>query len=103
MKTSRYIELTLVFRKEGDKWTGFCKELGTATYADDPKQAMIELKELVTLHLNTLEETGLIKKFFSKRKITVHRIKPRTIRYEVPIKTKRDDLLRPYLYPIQAL
>ena len=72
-----YVELTLVFRKEGNRWTGFCKELGTTTYANDLKQTMKELKELVTLHLDTLEKTGLVGQFFSERKI-----KPKTMKID---------------------
>ena len=59
-----FVILTLRFRPDGRRWLGECVELGTATYSRTLQQTHDELKELVLLHLNTLEQTGEREAFF---------------------------------------
>jgi hypothetical protein len=64
-----FVVLTLRFRSERGRWTGECLELGTATYGRTLKQVHDELIELVTLHLNSLEEVGEREHFFRTHNI----------------------------------
>lgn len=75
-----YVVLTLKFRKEGDKWTARCVELGTAMFAGTLEEAEERIKEAITLHLNTLEDVGERDRFFEEHHITYHPHRPRTIR-----------------------
>ena len=69
MPAEGFVILTLAFRQEGRRWTGECLELGTATYGRTLKQASDELHELVTLHLNALEDVGECDRFFREHGI----------------------------------
>lgn len=70
MKTEAYIIVTLSFYKEGNRWVGLCKELGTSTFGRSIQEANNRLIEAVELHLNTLEEVGERKRFFQEHNIT---------------------------------
>lgn len=74
-----YVELTLKIRREESQWVGYCEELGTSTCARDIQKVEEALKELVLLHLNTLEEVGVREAFFRKHKIVFHRGKPSSL------------------------
>jgi hypothetical protein len=69
MPVEGFVILTMAFRQEGRRWTGECLELGTATYGRTLKQASDELHELVTLHLNALEDVGEGDRFFREHGI----------------------------------
>ena len=56
----------LISQEEDSTWIATCKELGTSTYGDTFEDVSSEIKELVELHLNTLEKTGKMKKFLGK-------------------------------------
>ena len=58
MTTSGYVVLTFQFEPEDEGWFGKCVELSTATWAESLVQLEEELRDLVGLHLSTLEETG---------------------------------------------
>lgn len=79
-----YVVLTLSFEREGNKWVGTCLELGTSTFHRTLKQCEEELRELVTEHLNALEEAGERERFFEKWDIAFHHT--RTTPREVTIK-----------------
>ncbi|MBI2941954.1 MAG: hypothetical protein HYY04_16110 [Chloroflexi bacterium] len=72
MPAAGFVVLTLMFRQEGRRWTGECRELGTATYGRTLRQTHDELVELVELHLNALEQTGEREHFFRKHNITLY-------------------------------
>ena len=67
-----YVTLTLSFEQEGSEWVGICLELGTSTFADTLEKCQEELEELVTDHLNVLEEIGEREQFFEEWGIAVH-------------------------------
>lgn len=69
MPAEGFVILTLAFRQDGRRWTGECLELGTATYGRTLKQARDELNELVTLHLDALEDVGECERFFREHGI----------------------------------
>lgn len=51
-------KFTMVFRKEGDLWTGVCKELGTAADGKTFDEVTEVLREMVLLHIETLIDVG---------------------------------------------
>ncbi len=73
----KYFYLTARFyRDKEDKsvWIGECVELSTSTYGDSIEEVQVELKELVALHLQTLEKIGERERFFKEHNIVVHEI-----------------------------
>lgn len=71
MSDRRYIVLTMIFEKEGDVWTGHCKELGTASFGDTIEEAEEILRDLIALHLNTLEDVGECDRFLKEHNVPV--------------------------------
>ena len=69
---SGYVTLTLSFEQEGSDWVGTCPELGTSTFADTLAECQAELEELVTEHLDVLDEVGERERFFEEWGIDVH-------------------------------
>ncbi len=67
-----YVHLTLRFRAEGAEWVGVCVELGTSTFAQTLAECRNELEELVTEHLEVLEDIGEREQFFAKWGIETH-------------------------------
>ena len=53
-----FIELTMEYRKVGDSWTGVCRELGTAADGETFEEVTEVLREMVFIHLSTLEDVG---------------------------------------------
>ncbi|MDA0987660.1 MAG: hypothetical protein O2783_00690 [Chloroflexi bacterium] len=76
-----YVQLTLQFEREGNKWVGTCTELSTSTFARTLKQCQEALSALVIEHLNCLEEEGERPAFFKKWNIEIHptRTTPSTV------------------------
>ena len=69
---SGYVTLTLNFEREGSEWVGTCLELGTSTFAGTLEDCQAELEDLVTDHLDVLEEVGERERFFEEWGIDVH-------------------------------
>lgn len=83
-----FIELTLIFKQEENLWTAECEELGTAAFGDTFEEAHEALEDLVTLHLNTLEDVGECDRFMKEQGIKIHRTYPkRTSLLDIPIGT----------------
>lgn len=83
MKSSFYIILTvLISKEENNTWVATCKELGTSTYGDTFEEVSEEIKELVVLHLNTLEKAGEREKFFKENKIKLFTKSPEVVKIE---------------------
>ncbi|HEY1294693.1 MAG TPA: hypothetical protein VGJ60_16570 [Chloroflexota bacterium] len=68
-RTGLSVILRLEFRHDGQQWLGECIELGTATFGPRLEQVQRELKELVELHLNELEDVGERPHFFAEHGI----------------------------------
>jgi len=66
-----FVLLHVRYWEEGGQWLGDCVELGTATFADTFEDLRKELRDMIDLHLNTLEETGEREAFFKQHKIKV--------------------------------
>lgn len=69
-----YIILTVLFQKEGERWTAECRELGTATYGATVEEAKEAINEAITLHLDTLEDLGECERFLHKNGVEIHPI-----------------------------
>ena len=50
-------------------WEAYCEELGTATFASTLRKAKKLLKEMIKLHLQTLEDVGEKERFFREHNI----------------------------------
>lgn len=98
MKSDAYIIVTFLFYKEGNRWVGQCKELGTSTFGRSIQEALERLNEAVGLHLSTLEQVGECERFFRDHNITLHLHKPQEEEIRIPIEP--DAFVRSYIYPI---
>ena len=96
-----YIVLTMEYRKEGVVWTGTCKELGTAADGDTFDEVVETLKEMVSLHLNTLEDVGEFKHFLREHGVQIYRKEPRNIK-PIPIENDPNQFINRQLIPIGA-
>ena len=79
-----YIVLTLEFRNEGEQWTAYCEELGTASFGPSLAEADKRIKEAIFLHLNTLEDVDERERFFAENGITIHIEKPKEVSIKTP-------------------
>ncbi|MCK4263729.1 MAG: hypothetical protein KAX27_02190 [Candidatus Aminicenantes bacterium] len=100
VRKNGYIVVTFKFRKEGNRWTAFCEELGTATFGRSIPEAHKKLKEAVILHLSTLEDVGERERFFKEHNITFHSHKPKKSDIKISGPLDADTFVRPYIYPI---
>ena len=82
---TRYVVLTFLFEPEDDGWFGKCVELGTATWAESLAQLEEELRDLVGLHLVTLEETGRLGQVFDKWRVKLHADMPTETSKSLPV------------------
>jgi len=88
MQKVGYVVLTYKFDREGNRWTAYCEELGTATFGRSIAEAERRLEEAVWLHLNTLEEVGERGRFFKKHNIQLHDIKPKDVTVCLPVEPR---------------
>ena len=72
----KFIELTMEFRKEGNLWTGVCRELGTAADGETFDEVTEVLREMVFIHLNTLEDVGECERFLKEHGVEIHHKEP---------------------------
>lgn len=102
MESQRYIILTLSFRKQDDRWTAYCEELGTATFGHTLEKAREKIEEAVFLHLNALEEVGEQERFFRENGIVLHTRKPTK---DITVKASPDKktFVQPYVAPTREL
>ena len=71
-----YIDITIKLAKDGGQWAAECVELGTAACGGTFEEAVEAIKDLIQLHLNTLEDVGMRRRFFREHGITFHRRRP---------------------------
>ena len=74
-----FVALTLEFRREGKVCVGVCRELGTSTYARTLPWVNEELREMVILHLNALEQEGECDHFFETHGIKFYTDRPTNV------------------------
>ena len=76
MTKSGYVVLTFRLEPEAEEWFGKCVELGTATCAGSLAQLEDELRDLVGLHLETLQETGRLGQVLDEYGVKMHEEMP---------------------------
>jgi len=94
-----YITLTHAYHKEGGVWVGICKETGIATSHKSKREVEKELKELVILHLNCLEQVDERARFFEENHITLHELKPKDETITLPVPDNEFIQTRVYRLP----
>jgi len=86
MAQKAFVILTLAFHREENDWVGKCLELSTSTYGRSLDRVQNELRELVGLHLNSLEDVGERERFFREHNIKIYTDHvPKTVRFDVPV------------------
>ena len=63
------VPLTFIIYEEDGQFVAHCRELGTATCGDTMDEAARNIREAVTLHLETLEDLGEKEKYFKQKGI----------------------------------
>lgn len=103
MKGDGYIIVTMLFQKEGKRWTAKCLELGTATFGRTLKEAKKRIGEAITLHLNTLEDVNELERFFREHSILFYSTKPKPKSIPISVPLNENVFAQPYLQPVPAL
>ena len=98
-----YIQLTLEFSREGRRWLGRCRELGTATFGRTLTEADGKLREAVACHLTTLEEVGERERFFREHHIVVRPAATGRAMVEVKMPAESTSFVKTHLHDIKAL
>ena len=95
------VVLTLQVRQEDDYWAGECVELGTATDGPSADAVIEELQELVTIHLNGLDDIGERERVFRERGIAVYRTPPERMAVgSVPVSLKTSVRVQLQAWPL---
>ena len=89
VKKSGYIVVTFKFRREGNKWTAFCEELGTSTFGRSIPEAHKRLKE-----------AGERERFFKEHNISFHSHKPKKSEIKISGPLDTDTYVRAHIYPV---
>ena len=89
-----YVILTLVVDEEDGQFAAHCPELGTATCGDTIQEALANLREAVTVHLDALEEVGTRERVFAERKIKVHR-SATEVQWTIPVGQVLNKVVQP--------
>ena len=86
MYTKKHIQLTIILQKENDgRWTAECQELGTATFGYSIEDAQNKIEEAICLHVEGLQETGELERFFRENGIIIRTQKPpKSIKVDAP-------------------
>lgn len=98
-----YIQLTLEFSKEGRRWLGRCRELGTSTFGRTLPETDVKLREAVDCHLNTLEEVGERERFFQEHHIVIRPAAAGRAMVEVKMPAESASFIKTHLHDMKAL
>mgnify|MGYP001597581267 FL=1 len=74
-----YVVLTVIFEKEGNQFTAYCRELGTPTCGDTIEEALANLEEAIQVHIEGLRETGELERFFKGRHVRIDMMPPMNV------------------------
>ena len=102
-RTDAYIVLTVRFVAEDDVWTAECEELGTAAFGDTLDEAKKAIEEMIALHLNSLERTGMRAKFFRKHGIRLHKGSPSTHPQPRQVSVRPGEFVHPMTQSLPAV
>lgn len=70
-KPKEAVLLTIDFREHLGQWLAECLELGTATYAETLEEVRREIRESVTLQLNSVEELGFMDEYLRRHNVAL--------------------------------
>jgi predicted RNase H-like HicB family nuclease len=100
MKTiAGYVVLTCSLHQEKDQWVSICPELGISSFGSTIDEAKNSLHELVTLHINTLEDIGERARVFKEHHIEIRTAKPK--KSSVEVETSGKHYAMPCIYPLR--
>ena len=69
MEMHSYWKLTGLVEEEDGLFASYCPELGTASCGDTPGEALANLREAVSLHLEGLADVGELERTLTERNI----------------------------------
>ena len=99
MRTAGYIIVTIRFEREGDQWAAECEQLGTVACGDTLDEAQQAIADMISLHLNALEDVGQGEAFLKKHNVKFHAKKPSS--QEVTnIPVRAGQLVERYVSPV---
>jgi predicted RNase H-like HicB family nuclease len=93
--TEGYVILKLRVYPEGKQWVSECLELGVTSCGDTIEEALGNIRDAVTLYLNTIEEQGEIARTFRERGVVVHSGDPPD--EEIPVWARSKEVVSPYV------
>ena len=99
-QTMGYVVLTLRAYPEGKQWVSECLELGVTSCGDTIEEALENIRDAVTLYLNTVEEQGEIARIFRERGVVVHSGEPPD--EEIPVWARPREVVSPYVAKVPA-
>jgi predicted RNase H-like HicB family nuclease len=73
MENGQYIEVTFEFTEEDGMYAATCRELGTASCGDTLDEAVRNIRDAVTLHIDSLTELGKLERVLSEQGVHVRR------------------------------
>lgn len=78
-KEMMYIILTYMINKEDKMFFAHCPELDVGSQGETVEEANGNLKDVVSLYLNTIKELGTREEIFKKKNIKIYHRKPKPI------------------------
>lgn len=99
-QTMGYVVLTLRAYAEGKQWVSECLELGVTSCGDIIEEALENIREAVTIYLNTIEEQGQIARVLRERGVVVHSGEPPDD--EIPVWARPREVVSPYVAKVPA-
>jgi len=79
------VVLTGTVEKEDNHFVSTCVELGVASCGDSVEEALDNLGDALKVHLNALEELGIIDQVFSEKGIEVKRDTSLSVKVSVSV------------------
>ena len=98
-----YVQLTLEFTREGRRWLGRCRELGTSTFGRTLQEVDRKLREAVDCHLDTLEEVGELERFFREHQVSVYPAADCHTTVNVTMPAESNSFIRTHLHTTRTL
>ena len=99
-QTMGYVVLTLRAYPEGKQWVSECLELGVTSCGDTIEEALENIRDAVTLYLNTIEQQGEQARIFRERGVVVHSGEPPD--GEIPVWARLREVVSPYVAKVPA-
>lgn len=95
-----FIIVTVKFNQEKDKrWVAECIELGTSSFGDTLGEAEETIRDMIKLHLNTLEDVDERERFFKEHHIKIYKTKP-PAEVRIPRAIIKESFVREYQLPV---